>query len=229
MGNPTWLRTDVFFFSRYLGSSFFNWGFISSSLKDHPIDEEFCKCFVELSDHIMKKVIYHRGSPKQHVLIKGHFLFAAKSVEQHYKGAKFITIIRDPIERFRSLMNFCPVTWRVLRDWSVETQVCYCEEEMLFYNQSEENTRIKLAISFTSYVNNLTGTLQLIYSFLNIPLPDEVLSKATTLQSSTHNRTTRKSTYDPKYNQSLSSVGVDEDKLRDHLTDYINWMKGLDF
>ena len=71
---------------------------------------------------------------------------------------------------------------------------------MLFYNQSGENTRNKLAISFTSYVNNLTGTLQHIYSFLNIPLPDEVLSKATTLQSSTHNRTTRKSTYDPKYN-----------------------------
>ena len=108
-----------------------------------------------------------------------------------------------------------------------ETQICYGEEEMLFYNQSEENTRNKLAISFTSYVSNLAGTFQQIYSFLNIPLPAEVLSKATTLQSSTHNRTTKKSTYDPKYNRSLSSVGVDEDKLREHLTDYINWKKEL--
>jgi len=128
------------------------------------------------------------------------------------------------------MLGLLPFTWRVVRDWSVVTQLCYCEEEILFYNQSEENTINKLAISFTctSYVNNLTGTLQHIYSFLNIPLPDEVLSKATTLKGRTHNRTTRKTTYDPKYNRSLSSVGVDEDKLREHLTDYINWMKGLD-
>ena len=235
--------THMTHFSKYLGASFFKWGSIGSSLKDHPIDEEFCKCFVELSDRVMKKVVYHRGSPKQRVLIKGHFLFAAKVLEQRYKGAKFITILRDPIERFRSVVNFYkistvhgptrmlglfPSTWRVIRDWSVKTQICYCEEEMLFYNHSEGNTRNKLAISFTSYVNNLTGTLQCIYSFLNIPLPDEVLSKAAILQSSTHDRTTRKSTYDPKYNRSLSSVGIDEDKLREHLTDYINWMKKHD-
>ena len=234
----------MIFFSQSLGCSFFKWGFIFSRLKNHPIDEEFCKCFVELNDCILKKVIYYRGTPKQRTMIKGHFLFAAKVLEQQYKGAKFIAMARDPIERFRSFMNLIkvssaqspsfsvfglfPVTWRVIRDWTVETQICYCEEEMLFYNQSEENTRNKLAISFTSYVNNLTGTFQRIYSFLNIPLPVEMLSKATTLQSSTHNRTTKKSTYDPKYNRSLSSVGVDEDKLREHLTDYINWMKKLE-
>jgi len=66
------------FFSRNLGSSFFNWEFIDFSLKENPIDEEFCNFFVELSNCIMKKVIYYRGSPKQRVLIKGHFLFAAK-------------------------------------------------------------------------------------------------------------------------------------------------------
>ena len=60
----------------------------------------------------------------------------------------------------------------------------------MFYNQSEENTKNKLAISFTNYVNNLTGTFLCIYSmtFLNIPLSVELLSKATTLQSSTHDR-----------------------------------------
>ena len=87
--------------------------------------------------------------------------------------------------------------------------------------------RGNVAIFITRYVNNLTGILQHIYSFLNIPLPVEMLSKATTPQSSTHNRTTKKSTYDPKYNRSLSSVGVDEDKLREHHTVYINWMKEL--
>jgi len=236
IAHMTWL-------SAFLGCSFFKWGFVFCSLKDHPVDEEFCKDFVKLNDQVIRKVIYHCGTPKQRMLIKGHFLLAAQILVQHYPAAKFITLVRHPVERFRSLMNFAkvssadgpahqmgglsPISWRVVRDWTIETQLCYCEEEMLFYNKSEENTRNRLAISFTSYVNNLTGTLQHIYSFLNIPLPDEVLSKATTLQSNTHNRTTRKSTYDPKYNRSLSSVGVDEDELREHLTDYINWMKEL--
>ena len=228
----------------YLGCSFFKWGFVFSVLKNHPVDKQFCKCFVELNDCIMKKVMYHRGSPKQRVMVKGHFLFAAKILEKNYQGSKFITIVRDPLARIQSLVNWTkviscdgpphrllglfPSTWRVVRDWTVETVVSYCEEEMFFYNQSEENRRNKLAISFTSYINDLTGTLQNIYSFLNIPLPVEMLSKATALQSSTHNRTKRKSTYDPKYNRSLSSLGIDEDKLREHLTDYINWMKELD-
>jgi len=227
--------------SSYLGTSFFKWGFVSCSLRN---DKEFPKCFVNFTDLVMKKLTYHRGSPKQRMLIKGHFLFAAKTLEQHYQGVKFITMVRDPVERIRSGINFCkvvradgpshrvlglfPITWRIARDWVVETQISYGEEEMLFHNQSEENTRNKLAISFTSYVDNLTGTLQHIYSFLNIPLPVEMLSKATTLQSSSHNRSARKSTYDPKYNRSLSSVGVDEDKLRQHLADYINWVKELD-
>ena len=231
------------FLCQYLGCSFFKWGFVFSALKNHPVDKQLCKCFVDVNDCIMKKVMYHRGLPMQRLVIKGHCLFAAKYLEKNYQGSKFITTVRDPIARIQSLVNYTkvkasnaaprrllglfPLTWRVARDWTVETAISYCEEEMLFYNQSEENTKNKLAISFTSYVNNLTGTLQNIYSFLNIPLPVEVLSKAFSLQSSTHNRAKRKSTYDPKYNRSLSSLYVDEDKLREHLTDYINWMKEL--
>ena len=232
------------FLCQYLGCSFFKWGFVFSALKNHPVDKQFCKCFVDLNYCIMKKVMYHRGSPKQRLVIKGHCLFAAKYLEENYQGSKFITAVRDPIARIQSLVNYAkvkssnapphkllglfPLTWRVVRDWSVEIAISYCEEEMSFYNQSEENTKNRLAISFTGYVNNLTGTLQNIYSFLNIPLLVEVLSKAFSLQSSTHNRAKRKSTYDPNYNRSLSSLGVDEDKLREHLTDYINWMKELD-
>jgi len=176
------------------------------------------------------------------MLVKGHFLFAAKILGQQYQSAKFITMVRDPVERMHSGINYLkliidylyrkfglfPITWRVARDWVVETQICYCEEEKLVCNRSEENTKNWLAISFTNYVNNLTGTFRHIYSFLNIPLPDKMLSKATTLQSTTHNRTARRSTYDPKYNRSLSSLSVDEDKLREHLTDYINWVKEID-
>ena len=224
-----------------LGASFFKWGFVQSALKDQPVDREFCKSFIEFNDHIMKKVMYHRGSPKQRMFIKTHLLMVARELEQRYEGAKFLTMVRDPPKQLFSFINFVkvvsadgpmqrslnliPVTWRLARDCIFETQLFFCKEEMIFY---EEKCKNKLAISFDSYVKNLAGTLQHIYSFFNIPISAELLSKAAELQKSSHDRTKRRSAYDPKYNRSLSSLGIDEEKLREYLSDYINWMKKLD-
>ena len=227
-----------------LGTSFAKWGFPQTVLNNQPVDREFCKIFVELSDCIMKKVMYHRGLPKQRMFIKTHLLIVARELEQQYDGAKFFTVVRDPIGRLGSAINFVkvvsadgplkkqfglfPITWKVVRDFMVESQIHYCKEEMIFYNQSEENTKNKLAISFNIYVKNLAGTLQRVYSFLNIPVSAELLSKAAALQKSSHDRTKRKTTYDPKYNRSLSSLGVDEEKLKEYLSDYINWINKLE-
>ena len=228
----------VFLLTYNLGTSFMKWGFVFSALKEQPVDREFCKVFLEFSDYIMKKVMYHRGlQTKQRIFFKSHMLIVARELEQRYNGAKFITVVRDPINRFCSTTNFLkivsadgpvrwdlnvfPMTWRVARDWVIESQICYCEDEMIFYNQSEENTKNKLAISFDTYVNNLTGTLQCIYSFLNVPMSATQLSKAAELQKSSHDRTKRKVAYDPKYNRSLSSLGVDEEKLKEYVSDYV--------
>ena len=67
-----------------------------SPLKDQPVDREFCKSFIELNDCIMKKVMYHRGSPKQRMFIKTHLLIIARELEQRYDGATFLTMVRDP-------------------------------------------------------------------------------------------------------------------------------------
>ena len=234
--HQTWLL------SQNLGCRFYKYGFVTCTLKE--MDEDFCKCFLKGTDCILKKVVYHRGLPNQRVLIKGHFLFAAKTLEQRYEGAKFLSLIRDPLERFQSTLNhfkvlsvdgatskvhgLFPITWKVQRDWLIETQMCYCEEEMSFYKHSQENTTNKLAISFANYVTNLTSTLQDIYSFLNIPMPAEMLSKAAKLQSTSHDYTEKRSSYDQKYNRTLSSVGIDEEKLRHLLAEYIEWKNELD-
>ena len=223
-----------------LGTSFCKWGLLTSALKEQPMDEEMYKIFIESIDCVMKKVMHHRGLPKQRMFFKTHLLIAARELEWRYDGAKFLAIIRDPMERLYSTINFIkvfsvdgptsrvfPMTWRVARDWVIESQTCYCEEEMIFYNQSEENAKNKLAISFDSYVKNLAGTLQRVYSFLNINMPIELLSKAAALQKSSHDRTKRRSTYDQKYNRSLSHLGIDEGRLKEHLSDYINWMNKL--
>ena len=227
-----------------LGASFFKRTLTCSVLKNQPVDREFCKIILEFIYHIMKKVMYHRGLSKQRMFIKLHSLLIAKELEQRYYGVKFLTIVRDPVERIHSGIIFLrvatvegpirkkfglfPPPLRVVRDCVIETQTCYCEEEMIFYNQSKENVKNRLAISFNTYVKNLVGTLQRVYLFLNIPMSAELLSKAAALQKSSHDRTKRKSTYDPKYNRSLSSVGVDEEKLKEYLADYTNWMNRLE-
>ena len=174
------------------------WGFLGSALKEQPVDREFCKIFIELNDCIIKKVMFHCGLPNQQIFIKGHLLIVARELEQRYNGVKFLTVVRDPIERFRSCVNFVkvvssvgpmkrrfglfPITWRVVRDYNIESQICYCEDEMTFYNHSEGNAKNKLVVSFDTYVKNLAATLQCVYSFLNIPMSSELLSKAAALQ-----------------------------------------------
>ena len=223
--------------SRYLGTSFMKWGFCYVPL-DEPIDEWFCNNLLKFTDSIMRKIIYYRGKPGQRILIKGHFLIHAPVINKLYRGVKFFTVARDPVERIFSTINYMkavsmdgpvhfefglfPAPWKVVRNWSLQTQIIYCKQEIMFYGQSDNNRRV---IPFTMYVNNLSDTLQRIYSFCNLSIPDHVVSNAVEIQTTTHDRTKRKASYDSKFQKSLGDLGVDEVKLRDHLTSYINWMK----
>jgi len=228
--------------SLYLGSSFMCWGF--SFIKSHNPkyhNEQFFQSFVLFTNCMMKKVLYYRGKPNQRMLIKGHFLLNAKILEHQHPKSKFFAIVRNPVDRFCSCINMVktvaedgpgntqyglfPVTWRVVRDYVIRTQVPYSEQEMSFYKEHADN---KLVIPFSMYVNNLSATLQCIYSFCNIPIPDDVASNAVKVQHTTHDYTTRKATYDPKFNKSLASLGVNEKKLREKLSEYIEWMNSLE-
>ena len=167
-----------------LGSSFMIWGHSFARIPE-PIDEHLVWNFLPVTDCMMKKVMYYRGKPKQRMLLKGHFLLNAKNIEQQYPKAKLFVVVRDPVKRLCSSINFMkvmaeesktfqgffPATWRIIRDWAVHTQVPYCEQEMSFFKEPADN---KLVIPFTMYVNNLSATLQRIYSFCNIPIPDDV-------------------------------------------------------
>ena len=224
-----------------LGIDFMKWGFPFVKLIETPIDNQFCSSFVQYYDVIMKKVMYHRGTPTQRPLVKGHFLMVADELAQRYKGAKFFTVVREPLDRFKSLINYikvadimecngtgypmCPMSWKLARDYVVDTQVVYCTEEKSFYEGSQSS---RLVIPFKKYVNNLSATLESVYSFFNIPIPSHVLTNAGEIQNTTHNRQKRRASYNPKFDRSLSSLGVDEDKLRDQLTDYYQWIKQYD-
>ena len=234
-----WWHFDVA--SWYLGVDFMKWGFPFVKPTEKSVDNQFCSSFMQLNNSVMKKVIYHRGTPTQRVIVKGHFLMVADELAQRYKGAKFFTVVREPLDRFKSTINFfkvvsiekcamsgypvCPTSWKVLRGYVIDTQVAYCAEEQLFYENSRGN---KLVIPFNKFVNNLSATLKSVYSFCNISIPSHVLTNAGEIQNTTHNCQKRRASYDPKFNRSLSSLGVDEHKLRDQLTDYYQWIKQYD-
>ena len=123
------------------------------------------------------------------------------------------------------MFGLFPPTWKVIRNFVIATQIPYCQQEMSFYKDDQGN---KLVIPFTVYVSSLSATLQSIYSFCNIPIPDHVISKATRLQNTTHNRTKCRASYDSNFNRSLTSLGVDEEKVKEHLTEYIEWIDQLE-
>ncbi|XP_065908536.1 uncharacterized protein [Dysidea avara] len=221
-----------------LGSSFMNWGYSFARLQE-PIDEDNVRSFMPFTDCMMKKVMFYRGKPKQQMLLKGHFLLSARNIELQYPDAKIFVTLRNPVDRFGSHINFLkvmseeskslqgifPATWRVIRDHVIYTQVPYCEQEMSFYKEPADN---KLVIPFTMYVNNLSATLQRIYSFCNIPIPDDVMSNAVRVQYTTHDFTKLRASYDPRFKKSLASLGVNEERLREHLSEYIEWINSLE-
>ncbi|XP_065900383.1 uncharacterized protein [Dysidea avara] len=220
-------------YSWYLGSSFLIWAFSYVELGD----KDYQRNFVPFTNCLMKKIVYYRGKPKQRVLLKGHFLLNARKFEQQYPTAKFFVSLRNPLDRMCSYANLekvlvddgpykikyglFPTTWRVIRDYVIYTQIPYCEQEMLFYKDPANN---KLVIPFTMYVNNLSATLQCIYSFCNIPIPDDVVSSAIRLQNTTHNYRYKRKQIDCRYRRTLTSLGVNEAELRKRLSEYIEWI-----
>ena len=89
--------------------------------------------------------MYLRGSPKQRVLLKGHFLLSAEALKQQYPKAKFFGVVQQPLEQLKSNINFVrvvsvdgpftrmfglfPPTWKVIHDFGIATQIPYCQQQ----------------------------------------------------------------------------------------------------
>ena len=93
----------------YLGVSFMTWAYPFTRLKQSVDEELYINNFITYSDCVLRKVMYYRGTPAQRILIKGHFLIAAKALEQRYPKAKFFVVVRHPTERICSFINLVKV------------------------------------------------------------------------------------------------------------------------
>lgn len=181
-------------------------------------------------DAIGKKLLYFSGpnldgTPKT-LLIKGHFLGSASMLEKKYPDAHFLTVLRHPSKRIRSIINFLRVAPEVCRNgatpwsWLVHhaqtVEVDYCLYEKEWYQARPNNTTV---IRFRDYVADLEQTLT---TLSNRCLPH--LDSTGFIHQSHVPR--KRSGY--SIDRSYTQLNMDEAALLEPLQDYIAWVEQAD-
>lgn len=217
-----------FHFNRYslnlgpeVGKEDFNMG--SAAPHDKQIKETD---FVRLVDRLARKAICYAGrssggqSPRFY--LKGHFLFAAQPLRERYPDACFLTVIREPISRLQSGINYMrvnppdpvlgPVPWSWLTETLSYTEVFYSRKEQEWFTR-DDNTK-RCVIKFTDFVNDLETAMKQVYldCFDTHELPAHLPKN--------HPPRERKNY---SVNRSLAELSVDEDELKNSLRDYMDW------
>jgi hypothetical protein len=193
---------------------------------DQKLKEEV---FIEFVDRIARKTLLNAGPAADgtpwRFFLKGHFLYAAQALNDHYPDARFLTIIREPLSRIRSGVNYLrvnpadsvlgPVPWAWLGATLEITEADYCEIEQDWFTQQGHNHRY--VIRFVDYVDYLEGTMKKVYSccFDSDDLPPHVPIIHTERERQNYS-----------INRTLAEVGIDESKMRERLAEYISWCQG---
>ena len=198
----------------------------------------FEECFVDFVDRIARKTMLFHGltsqtSDDRMFLLKGHFLQSANVLQRKYPDARFLTVLRDPMDRLKSGINHMAVNatlwqgkaprWDWLAKAYQQIEVEYCVREMEWYGNncsiaSDRMPGSKIrnnchTVNFDKFVKNFDKTMKDVYKDL---LQEETLSDfAAPSKVSTHYTIDR----------TLHDLGVDEAGLKSQLSDYYAWVK----
>jgi hypothetical protein len=178
-------------------------------------------------DAVGKKMLYFAGpnadGTTKTLFIKGHFLGSASILEKKYPDAHFLTILRHPSKRIRSIINFFRVAPEVCRNGAVpwswlvyygqNVEVDYCLYEKEWYQAHPDNSTV---IRFRDYVDDLEKTLTTIYERC---LP-HIDSNGFIYKMHTQRKRTEYSV-----DRSYTQLNVDEMVLLEPLQDYIAWVE----
>ncbi len=195
----------------------------------HPAAQALIRgAFVELIDAIGRKTLLHAGpgpdGRPRRLFMKGHFIGAAAELERRFPDACFLTVVRHPLPRLQSAINFLranpidpvlgPPPWGWLVDGIVESELRYGAAEQAFF--TAEGSGVRCVVRFTDFVQDLEGTMGEVYRrcFGLAALPAHV--------PRVHEP--RKRT-DYLLNRSLSQLGIDEAALVGRFGGYIDWIE----
>jgi hypothetical protein len=182
------------------------------------------KDFVDFVDRIGRKTLHHAGAgnTSRRFLLKGHFLCGADALARRYPDGQFLTVIREPISRLQSALNYMRVNpadpvlglipWEWLAAGLTQTESDYCRAEQAWFTETGNGTRC--VIRFSEFVHDLETAMQKVYQCCcdMDDLPPHV--------PKSHAPRERK-----RYsvNRSLAELGIDEKELRSGLASYIAW------
>lgn len=182
--------------------------------------------FVDFFDRIGRKTLIFAG-PDAHgqprrLFIKGHFLEAGRALAVRYPDAHFLTVIRDPVSRLRSVVNHAhgnsfaeplgALPWAWIAAAAPEMDVSYCQMEKDWFTAPGGPART--VVRFTDYVADLEGTMRLVYRQCmgDAQLPPHVPTE--------HAPRERKNY---RVNRSLEELGIDSAAFSERLADYRAW------
>ncbi len=208
-------------FSLYLGPEVAKEDFLTAT--NAPYDKQI---FVQFVDRLARKAMAFSGVADEggtrRFYLKGHFLYMAQALSEAYPDASFLTVIREPVSRMRSVINYMrvnppdpvlgPVPWAWLTNTLMHTEVSYNRVEQEWFTR-DDNTR-RSVIKFSRFVNDLEGSMKQVYleCFGTEEVPPHV--------PAAHSPRDRKNY---TVNRSLEDLGVDEVELKNSLRDYIEW------
>ena len=196
----------------------------------------FEHCFVKHVDRIARKtLLFNNGattasssnSLDKTFLLKGHFLSSANALQRKYPDARFLAVLRDPLDRLRSGINHTAVNatlwqgnsprWDWLSKAFQEIEVEYCEREMQWYgnkgNINDDRNNHRLAVKFDAFVNNFNKTMKGVYR--DLLEDDKLVPNFAPLAKVSKQYTV---------NKSLKELGVDQLELKHQLDEYYAWM-----
>lgn len=185
---------------------------------------------VDNIDAVGKKLLYFAGpnpdgTPKT-LLIKGHFLGSASILEEKYPDAHFLTILRHPSQRIRSIINFLrvapevcgngaiPWDWLVYHGQTVEVDYCLYEKE--WYQARPDKTTV---IRFRDYASDIENTMKTIYKRC-LPHVDP--------DGFVHQTHVKRKRTGYSIDRSYAQLSIDEEVLLEPLQDYIAWVEQAD-
>jgi hypothetical protein len=181
---------------------------------------------VTFVDRIARKTLLYAGpnpdGSSKRFLLKGHFLCGADALERQYPDARFLTVIRDPVPRLRSAINYMrvnpadpvlgPIPWAWLASALVRTEQEYCQVEQAWFTR--ETGARRCVIRFSEFVHDLQTAMRRVY---------RTCCDANELPSHIPTHHAPRERKDYSVNRTLAELDIDEAELRSRLASYVAW------